>query len=113
MEEGKDFLTEEIDKLSAREAYWRAKYEKTEEERMELLELLRSQLWNASTDKLLKGSIGAGSTVLYGADSKIIGTAIGAGGIVFGIASLFLPVSLIGTAVSFTIGIMGDYHSFG
>lgn len=115
MEEGKDFLKpKDIEGLSPTEAYWRGRCEKSEEENKKPLEILKNQLWHTSTDKLLRGSIGAGSTIIYGTNPKIIiGTAFGAGGVVFGIASLFLPVSIIGTAVSFTIGIMGIIIALG
>ena len=114
MQEEEDSLRlDDIERLSPTEAYWRGRCEKAEEERKELLELLKNQLWHTSTEKLLGGSIGAGSTIIHGADPKIIGTAIGAGGLAFGIASFFLPVSPIVIAVSFTIGVVGIVMALG
>jgi len=62
------------------------------------------------TAELTRGSIGAGSTVIYGFDPTSIGIAVGIGGITFVIASLILTlthsIALALSAVGIAIAIL-------
>ena len=110
MGEEKRINSDEIKKLSPIEAYWKGRYEESEKEREDLLELLRTQIFHSSTAELTRGSIGAGSTVIYGFDPTSIGIAVGIGGITFVIASLILTlthsIALALSAVGIAIAIL-------
>ena len=96
----------ELEGLTAREAYWRGKYEECLRLERELIEITRSQLFHAGTDRLTRGMIGAGSSIYYGTDPEILGLGVGVAGVVLGIAG-FAAITVTLGAMSLAIGLGG------
>lgn len=99
------------EQMSALEAYRRGRHEELSLRWDDLKKLLETQIWHSQTASLTRGSIGAGSTVVYGLDPEPVGVALGLVSAIIGIASFFLfePAVTVGafatTGGSLVIGL--------
>ena len=107
MEEAKEKSQkrEEIEALS----YYKGRYEELSRFNQELLQLLKTQLIHLSTERMTRGSIGPGSKIyqISGMQFRVryISIPFTVMGVGFGIASSFLSLNPLVTAISLIIGL--------
>lgn len=94
----------EMETLSAREAYWRGRYEESERTRQIFADIVRTSMFHTSASRLT-GGIGPGSRVYYGVDPEMLSLVGGLLGVGLGAVGFITSNVLMG-GVSLTFGVV-------